>query len=71
MQSDGNSFCGDIVLDSFNKASKDEDNIVDLIYMKLICSNLYYEDFNFLLHFTTKQTNIRIALKPNFMSSLF
>ena len=27
MQSDGNSFCGDVVLDSFNKASREEDNI--------------------------------------------
>ena len=27
MQSDGNIFCGDVVLYSFNKASWDEDNI--------------------------------------------
>ena len=33
MQSDGNSFCGDIVLDSFNKAYRDEDNILDQIYL--------------------------------------
>jgi len=26
MQSDGNSFCGDFVLDSFNKTSRDEEN---------------------------------------------
>ena len=32
MQSDGNSFCGDVVLDSFNKASRDEDQILDQIY---------------------------------------
>ena len=32
MQSDWNSFCEDIVLDNFNKASQDEDNIVDQIY---------------------------------------
>ena len=32
MQSDGNSFCGDVVLDSFNNASRDEDNILDQIY---------------------------------------
>ena len=31
MQSDGNSFCGDIVSYSFNKTFRDEDN------------NLYYE----------------------------
>ena len=29
MHSDGNSFGGDVVLDSFNKASRDEDNILD------------------------------------------
>ena len=28
MQSDGNSFCGDVVSDSFNKTSWDEDNIL-------------------------------------------
>ena len=32
MQSDRNSFCGDIVLDSFNKASGDENNILHKIY---------------------------------------
>ena len=32
MQSDGNSFCGDVALDSFKKASWDEDNILDQIY---------------------------------------
>ena len=29
MQSDGDSFSGDVVLDSFNKASRDEDKILD------------------------------------------
>ena len=29
IQSDGNSFCGDVVLDSFNKGFRDEDNILD------------------------------------------
>ena len=32
MQSDGNGFCGDVVLDNFIKASRDEDNILDQIY---------------------------------------
>ena len=32
MQSDGHSFWGDVVLDSFNKASQDEDNILDQMY---------------------------------------
>ena len=29
MQSEWNRFCGDVVLDSFNKASWNEDNILD------------------------------------------
>ena len=32
MQSDGNRFFGDVVLDSFNKESRDEDIILDQIY---------------------------------------
>ena len=32
MQSDGNGFCGDVVLDSFIKASRDEDNMLDQMY---------------------------------------
>ena len=32
MQSDGYSFCGDVVLDILNKASRDVDNIQDQIY---------------------------------------
>ena len=31
MVSDGNSFRGDVVLDIFNKVSRDEDNILDQI----------------------------------------
>ena len=31
-QPDGNSFCGDVVSDSFNKTSRDEDEILDQIY---------------------------------------
>ena len=33
MQSDENSFCGDVVFDSFNKASRDKDNNLDQIYI--------------------------------------
>ena len=29
---DENNFCGDVVLNSFNKTSRDEDNILDQIY---------------------------------------
>ena len=32
MQSDGNSFSGDVVSDSFSKTSRDEDNMLDQIY---------------------------------------
>ena len=32
MQSDGNSFGGDVVSESFNMTSWDEDNILDQIY---------------------------------------
>ena len=32
MQSDGNDLCGDVVSDSFNKTSWDEDNILDQIH---------------------------------------
>ena len=45
MQSDGNSVCGDAVLNSFNKASRDEDNILDQIYIEQKCPNFYYDDF--------------------------
>ena len=31
MQSDWNSFCGDVVLDNFKKASRDENDILDQI----------------------------------------
>ena len=33
VQSDGNSFCGNEFLDSYNKAYREEDNILDLIYI--------------------------------------
>ena len=41
MQSDWKSFWGDVVLDSFNKASRDKDNILDQIYEKQIFSEFY------------------------------
>ena len=34
MKSDGNSFYGDVVLDSFNMSSRDEDRILDQMYLK-------------------------------------
>ena len=46
MQSDGDSFGGDVVLDGVNMACKDEDNILDKIHVKQICLYFYYDDFN-------------------------
>ena len=47
MQSDGNSFCGDVVLGSFNMSYRDENIILEQKYEKQISWNLYYEDFIF------------------------
>ena len=41
------SFFHIVVLDSFNKASRDEENILNKIYKKQICSFFYFNDFNF------------------------
>ena len=46
-QSFANSFWGDVVLDTFSNVSGDEDNILDQIYIKQICSEFYYDDFWF------------------------
>ena len=45
MQSDANSILGDVVLDTFNNISRDEDNILDQIYIKQIYSDFYHDDF--------------------------
>ena len=45
MQSDGNSFYGEVVSDSFQKASPDEDNILEQNSIK--CSDRCYENFDF------------------------
>ena len=45
LQSDGKSFCGDVVLDGFNKAFRDEDTILDQTY-KIKFVRFYYIDFN-------------------------
>ena len=47
MQSNGDSFCGDVVLDSFNISYRDKDSISDQKYEKQISWALYYEDFSF------------------------
>ena len=46
MQSDGNSFCGNVVLDGFTEAYRDEDNILDQIYKSKLCSEYFHEYFN-------------------------
>ena len=48
MQSDRNRFCGDVVLDSFNMAYRDEGYILYKTYEKQIFWDLYYEVFWFL-----------------------
>ena len=40
----GLGFCEDVALDSFNKASKDEDNILEQIFKKQIFSDFYDEN---------------------------
>ena len=60
MQSDWNNFCGKVILESFNMASRDEDNILDQIFESNDC----------LLTIFLYVTNTTVALKPNFMSSL-
>ena len=47
MQSDGNSFWGDVVLDSFNMVNSDEDSILEQKYEKRFFWDVYYEDFKF------------------------
>ena len=46
-QSYANSFWGDVVLDTFNNVSRDEDNILDQIYKKQICPNFILMIFDF------------------------
>ena len=47
MQSDGKSFWGDVVSDSFNMVYGDEGSIYDPIYEKQILSAFYSEDLKF------------------------
>ena len=46
-QSYANSLWGDVVLDTFNNISRDEDNILDQMYIKQICQDFYYDNFLF------------------------
>ena len=43
MQSNGNRFGGDVVLDSFNMVYRHEDRVVDQKYKKQISRDLYYK----------------------------
>ena len=47
MQPDGNSFCEDVVLESFNMAYRDEGRILFRMYEDQIFWDLYYEDLEF------------------------
>ena len=68
MQSDGNNFCRYVVSDSFNKTSRDEDNISDQIYRsKNVCICIMM--ILILCNLTQKCYNTTEALKNNFMSS--
>ena len=40
-----NSFIGYVVLNTFNNVSRDEDNMLDQIYIQQICPDFYYDDF--------------------------
>ena len=72
MQSEGNSFCWDGVLDSFNKGSRDENNSLDKKQEQQKCSDFYYDDFNSLerIELMHTITTVLVAIKPNVMSSL-
>ena len=48
MQSDGNSFIGDVVLETFNMSYRDKDSMLDQKYKKKIFCALYYKDLKFL-----------------------
>ena len=63
-------FGGDVVLDSLINVSRNENNTLDQIYLNQICSDFCCDDFKFSKHYTKMHTNIGVALKPNFMSSL-
>ena len=61
MQSDGNSFCGDVVLGSFNISYRDEDSILEQKYEKQISWDFYHdfilliEENAYLKKYSTKQ----------------
>ena len=70
MQSDGNSFYGDVVMDSLIMTSWDEGNILDQIYIKAKCVRVIIMMILFLKTLYKIHINTTVARKPNFMSSL-
>ena len=69
MQSVGNSFCGDVVSESLNKTSQDDDNNLDQKYKIKYVRTYHYDDF-ISLYLIRKCTNTTVTPKPNFMRSL-
>ena len=51
-------------------AYRDEDSILDQIYLYKQMSKCYYDNFQFSYHYTKMHTNLVLALKSNYMSSL-
>ena len=47
MQSDGNSFWGDVVLDNVNMLYTFKESILDQIYKNQVFADLYFEDVLF------------------------
>ena len=70
MQSDGNSFCGDVVLDSFNKTSQDIENILYQIYKSKYVRIIIMMILIFYNIIRNSILTLAVALKPNFKSSL-
>ena len=50
MRSDGNSFCGDVVLDSFNMSYRDEDSILVKKYESKYLGIFIMKILNFKVH---------------------
>ena len=70
MQSDWNSFSGDVVLDIFNKVPRHEDNILDKCTKANMFEFVSWYFLIFFLHYTKMHTNTTVPLKLNFMSAL-
>ena len=46
MQSDGNNFCGDVVLDIFNMVNSNKDSILDKTFENQIIWDLFWKNLN-------------------------